>query len=129
MILRAMRLRVKKIVVVTGIIIVAAISIFTLWLYLWDGGFEVSKQRLILPGIRLNLQTVTTARGLVEYDMYGTEGPVVLSVHAGLGGANQGRLFAGWLQDDGFRILSPGSEAPSRPNFTSGKKVTGWRES
>jgi pimeloyl-ACP methyl ester carboxylesterase len=110
--LLAMRLPIKKIVIVSAIIILGAITIFTLFLITWDGGIAVGKHRVILPGVQLNLQTVTTARGPVEYDMYGTKGPVVLSIHAGLGGADQGRLFASWLQGDGYRILSP-----SRPGY------------
>jgi pimeloyl-ACP methyl ester carboxylesterase len=68
--------------------------------------------RELLPGVSIDLRTAQTALGPVQYDMFGTTGPGVLSVHAGLGGADQGRLFAGWLQDDGFRILSP-----SRPGY------------
>jgi pimeloyl-ACP methyl ester carboxylesterase len=102
----------KKIVLVAAIILLGAPTLFTLWLLTWDGGVAVGKQRVLLPGVQLNLQTVTTALGLVEYDLYGTKGPVVLSLHGGLGGADQGRLFASWLQGDGFRILSP-----SRPGY------------
>jgi pimeloyl-ACP methyl ester carboxylesterase len=54
-----------------------------------------------------------TRLGPIEYDLYGTEGrPVLLSVHAGLGGADQGRLFASWLRKDEFQVLSP-----SRPGY------------
>ncbi|MEV0592154.1 alpha/beta fold hydrolase [Nonomuraea cavernae] len=81
-------------------------------LLLWDGGIDTAPRRALLPGVQIDLRTATTRRGPVEYDLYGTEGPVVLSVHAGLGGADQGRLFASWLQKDGFRILSP-----SRPGY------------
>lgn len=85
---------------------------FTLWLPAWNKGASVSNDRQIMPGVQLNLQSTMTSRGLVEYDIYGTQGPVVLSLHGGFGGADQGRLFASWLQDDGFRILSP-----SRPGY------------
>lgn len=98
------RLPMIKIVIVAAIVIVVAVTIFAVWLYMWDAGFPAGKQRVLLPGVQLNLQTAATARGPVEYDLYGTKGPVVLSVHAGLGGADQGRLFASWLQDDGFRF-------------------------
>jgi pimeloyl-ACP methyl ester carboxylesterase len=107
-----MRLPLKRILIVAAIVILGATATFTLSLITWDGGFAVGKHRALLPGVQLNLQTVTTARGPVEYDLYGTKGPVVLSIHAGLGGADQGRLFASWLQGDGFRILSP-----SRPGY------------
>jgi len=81
-------------------------------LLLWDGGIDTAPRRELLPGVQIDLRTATTRLGPIEYDLYGTEGPVVLSVHAGLGGADQGRLFASWLQKDGFRILSP-----SRPGY------------
>jgi pimeloyl-ACP methyl ester carboxylesterase len=109
---RTRRRTMKKPVLVAAIILLGIPTLFTLWLLLWDGGVAVGNQRVLLPGVQLNLHAVTTARGLVEYDLYGTKGPVVLSVHGGLGGADQGRLFASWLQGDGFRILSP-----SRPGY------------
>jgi pimeloyl-ACP methyl ester carboxylesterase len=81
-------------------------------LILWDGGVNDDPRRQLLRGVAIDLKVVETARGPVEYDLYGAEGPVVLSVHGGLGGADQGRLFASWLQSEGFRILSP-----SRPGY------------
>ncbi|MEU4835834.1 alpha/beta hydrolase [Streptosporangium sp. NPDC023615] len=79
---------------------------------LWDGGIDTDPRRTILRDVRLDLRTAVTRLGPVEYDLHGTEGPVLLSVHAGLGGADQGRLFAAWLREDGFRVLSP-----SRPGY------------
>lgn len=113
----------KKIVLVGLSIILGVPTLFTLGLLAWDGGFTVSPHQVLLPGVQLNLRTVVTARGPVQYDLYGTKGPVVLSLHAGLGGADQGRLFASFLQGDEFRILSP-----SRPGYlgtplTSGKTL------
>jgi pimeloyl-ACP methyl ester carboxylesterase len=102
----------RKIVLVVASVIVGAPTLFTLGLLTWDGGFAVSPHQALVPGVQLNLRTVVTARGPVQYDLYGTKGPVVLSLHAGLGGADQGRLFASFLQGDGFRILSP-----SRPGY------------
>jgi pimeloyl-ACP methyl ester carboxylesterase len=81
-------------------------------LLVWDGGIDTGTRREILPGVRLDLRTAETSRGPVQYDLAGTRGSIVLSVHAGLGGADQGRLFADWLRDAGFRILSP-----SRPGY------------
>lgn len=81
-------------------------------LMLWDGGIENGPRREIAPGIEIDLKTTMTRRGPVEYDLSGPVGPVVLSVHAGLGGADQGRLLADWLRQSGFRILSP-----SRPGY------------
>ncbi|MFL5704295.1 MAG: alpha/beta fold hydrolase [Ktedonobacteraceae bacterium] len=109
---RAMRRPMKRIVLVGGSILVGAPTLFLLGLLIWDGGFAVGPHQVLLPGVQLNLQTVTTARGPVQYDRYGTQGPIVLSLHAGLGGADQGRLFASFLQEKGFRILSP-----SRPGY------------
>ncbi|MGP4104324.1 alpha/beta fold hydrolase [Nonomuraea sp. KM90] len=82
-------------------------------LLVWDGGIDGDPRREVLPGVRIDLRTAMTRHGPVEYDLHGAEGrPVVLSVHAGLGGADQGRLFAAWLERDGFRVLSP-----SRPGY------------
>jgi pimeloyl-ACP methyl ester carboxylesterase len=64
------------------------------------------------PGSPPAFARAETARGPMTYDLDGTDGPVVLSVHAGLGGADQGRLFARFLRDGGFRVLSP-----SRPGY------------
>ncbi|MDI6694233.1 MAG: alpha/beta hydrolase [Anaerolineales bacterium] len=102
----------KRLLRYAVVAIVGIAVIFTLWLLAWDDGFSVANDRQIMPGVRLNVQTAATSRGLVEYDMYGTQGPVVLSIHGGFGDADQGRLFASWLQEDGFRILSP-----SRPGY------------
>ena len=71
-----------------------------------------SAHERLLPGIELDLRTAHTARGSVQYDLAGGSGPTLLTVHGGLGGADQGRLFADWLRADGFRVLSP-----SRPGY------------
>ena len=81
-------------------------------LLLWDGGIDTGPRRELLPGVRLDLRTAQTPLGPVQYDLVGNDGPVVLSVHAGLGGADSGRLLADWLRGSGFRVLSP-----SRPGF------------
>jgi len=47
-----------------------------------------------------------------EMHMSGTRGPVILSIHGGLGGADQARLIANWLNTSTYRILSP-----SRPGY------------
>lgn len=101
----------KAVLLALGVLI-GIPALLAIGLTVWDGGADLDAQRELLPGVAVDLRTVQTERGPVEYDLYGTEGPVVLSVHAGLGGADQGRLFASWLQDDGFRILSP-----SRPGY------------
>lgn len=80
-------------------------------------------RRELMPGVRVDLRTAQTYVGPVEYDLHGTHGSVVLSVHGGLGGADQGRLFAGSLLGSDHRILSP-----SRPGYlgtplTSGRTI------
>lgn len=107
-----MKRRIFKIVRVVIAVLVGVPVAGIAGLLLWDGGIDTSPRRELLPGVRLDLRTAATRLGPIEYDLYGTEGPVVLSVHGGLGGADQARLFAGWLQEDGFRILSP-----SRPGY------------
>jgi pimeloyl-ACP methyl ester carboxylesterase len=103
---------VRRVVLVVLAVLVGLPVLGVAALLVWDGGIDTDPQRELLPGVRLDLRTADTARGPVEYDMAGMYGPVVLSVHAGLGGADQGRLFAEWLRVDGFRILSP-----SRPGY------------
>ena len=102
----------KRLLRYAVVVVVGIAVILTLLLLAWDDGISVANDRQIMPGVRLNLQTAVTSRGRVEYDLYGSQGPVVLSIHGGFGGADQGRLFAIWLQDEGFRILSP-----SRPGY------------
>lgn len=68
---------------------------------------EVEHQDRLLAGN----QVVTTAKGPVEYARTG-EGPVVLCVHGGPGGYDQGLLLFEWLTKAGFSIL-----APSRPGY------------
>lgn len=104
--------RVRRAVAVTAVTVVGVPVLLVGGLAAWDGGVDLSPQRELVPGVTVDLRTAETYRGPIEYDLYGDEGPVVLSVHAGLGGADQGRLFASWLQDDGYRILSP-----SRPGY------------
>ena len=71
----------------------------------------MSKQQ-VLPGVYIESRTIQTARGKVEYDLSDGTGPVVLAVHAGLGGSDQGRLINDWLAQKGYQILSP-----SRPGY------------
>lgn len=114
----------KRLLLIVGAAILSLAAIFLIWLFAGEDGSSPANDRQIMPGVELHLQTVMTSRGLVEYDLYGAQGPVVLSIHGGFGGADQGRLFASWLQNDGFRILSP-----SRPGYLgtplgSGKTYT-----
>ncbi|MEU8363107.1 alpha/beta hydrolase [Nonomuraea sp. NPDC048882] len=104
--------RVIKIFRVVLAVLVGIPAAVVAGLLLWDGSIDTGPRRELFPGVQIDLRTAQTRRGPIEYDLYGTEGPVLLSVHAGLGGADQGRLFAGWLQQGGFRILSP-----SRPGY------------
>ena len=56
-------------------------------------------------------QVVETAAGPVEYAVRG-EGPVLLSVHGGPGGYDQGLAIGECFRQNGFKIL-----APSRPGY------------
>jgi pimeloyl-ACP methyl ester carboxylesterase len=96
----------------TALVVLVLPALAVAALLVWDGGIDTGRQRELLPGIRLDLRTAATPLGPVEYDLAGSDGPVVLSLHAGLGGADQGRLFADWLRAGGFRVLSP-----SRPGY------------
>jgi pimeloyl-ACP methyl ester carboxylesterase len=77
---------------------------------------EVARQEELVA----QKQIVTTAKGPVEYARIG-EGPVVLTIHGGPGGYDQGIMLFEWLANAGFTLL-----APSRPGYlgtplTSGK--------
>ncbi|MEV5413476.1 alpha/beta hydrolase [Thermopolyspora sp. NPDC052614] len=104
--------RIVKIISITLAVLVGIPVAVLAGLLVWDGGIDDDPRREILDGVRIDLRTAVTRLGPIEYDLYGAKGPVLLSVHAGLGGADQGRLFADWLRGDSFRILSP-----SRPGY------------
>ena len=73
---------------------------------------QATKSREVLPGITIHPQIAETAAGPIEYDLTEGTGPVVLSVHGGLGGYDQGRIMAAWIDPAAYRILSP-----SRPGY------------
>lgn len=67
-----------------------------------------------------NPHIAETAKGAIEYARIG-EGPVVLAIHGGPGGYDQGLLLFEWVTKFGFSLI-----APSRPGYlgtpvTSGK--------
>ncbi|MCQ1538112.1 alpha/beta hydrolase [Methanocalculus taiwanensis] len=67
-----------------------------------------------------NPHIAKTAKGPIEYARIG-EGPVVLAIHGGPGGYDQGLLLFEWVTKSGFSLI-----APSRPGYlgtpvTSGK--------
>jgi len=66
----------------------------------------------VMPGVYIEPCIASTAKGAVEFDMSSTRGPVILSIYGGLGGADQARLIANWLNNSTYRILSP-----SRPGY------------
>ena len=66
----------------------------------------------VLPGIALDSQVIETERGPVEYDLTPGDGPVILVVHGGLGGVDQARCMAAWVDTARFRVLSV-----SRPGY------------
>jgi pimeloyl-ACP methyl ester carboxylesterase len=69
-------------------------------------------KRQVIPGVSIAPRMAETPHGKVEFDLTEGDGPVVLSVHGGIGGADQGRLIADWLAGGRYRILSP-----SRPGY------------
>jgi pimeloyl-ACP methyl ester carboxylesterase len=64
-------------------------------------------------------QSIETARGPVEYAERG-RGPVILCVHGGPGGYDQGLLIGEWFRVNGFKII-----APSRPGYLGTPLATG----
>lgn len=69
-------------------------------------------KREILPGLTISPRTLLTEKGLVEFDMGENNGPVILSVHAGLGGLDQARLVVNWISPNEYTLL-----CPSRPGY------------
>jgi hypothetical protein len=54
-----------------GVVVVGVPTLLILGLLVWDGGFAVDKDRVLMPGVELHLRTAATKQGPVEYDMYG----------------------------------------------------------
>lgn len=69
-------------------------------------------KKQVIPSISIDPKIIETVKGKAEYDLTEGTGPVVLAVHAGLGGVDQGRLINDWLYKKGYRILSS-----SRPGY------------
>lgn len=64
-------------------------------------------------------KTIETASGMIEYGDRG-EGPVILSIHGGPGGFDQGLGMADMFRKAGYRII-----APSRPGYLGTPLETG----
>ncbi|MDD5085176.1 MAG: alpha/beta hydrolase [Candidatus Omnitrophica bacterium] len=77
----------------------------------------------VMPGVFLTPITVKTKAGVVEYDITDTKSPVVLSSHGGIGGFDQARLLASWVDDKKYRILSPSRPGYLNTPLSSGRTV------
>ena len=69
-------------------------------------------KKQVVAGVYIDPKIIETAKGKIEYDFVDGTGPIVLAIHAGLGGVDQGRLINDWLAKKGYRILSS-----SRPGY------------
>ncbi len=74
----------------------------------------------VFPGITIHPQIVHTAKGPVEFDCTEGHGPVVLAIHGGLGGCDQARVMAEWIDPTRYHVLSP-----SRPGYLGTPLETG----
>ena len=72
----------------------------------------LTQPKEVLPGIAIRPRIADTTFGPIEYDLTEGDGPVVLSLHGGLGGCDQGRAMAAWVDTRRYRVLSP-----SRPGY------------
>lgn len=72
----------------------------------------MSDRKKVLSGIYIEPCTILTKKGPVEFDLSGMQGPVILSVHGGIGGVDQARLITNWLDNNAYRLL-----CPSRPGY------------
>jgi len=66
----------------------------------------------ILPNVYVRPKSVTTERGLIEFDMTEKENPVILGVHGGIGGLDQARILLDWINESDYRLL-----CLSRPGY------------
>jgi pimeloyl-ACP methyl ester carboxylesterase len=72
----------------------------------------MSNSSEVFPGVFINPKVIETKSGKIEYDLTEGNGPVVLVSHGGIGGVDQARVLANWVDTGKFRILSP-----SRPGY------------
>jgi len=72
----------------------------------------MSDKQELMPGVILEPKIVQTARGPIEVDDTGGDGPAVLVSHGGIGGVDQARCVVAWLDPAEYRLISP-----SRPGF------------
>src|SRR5579859_7356069 len=72
----------------------------------------MNSRRKVLPDMYIEPRIVVTEKGTVEFDMSGRAGPVILSVHGGIGGVDQARLITNWLDSSTYQLL-----CPSRPGY------------
>ena len=61
---------------------------------------------------KINPKIIDTEKGKIEFDITEGDLPTVLSIHGGLGGADQARVIASWVDKNKYRIL-----CPSRPGY------------
>ena len=66
----------------------------------------------LLPDVFIHPKIMDTDLGPVEYDLTDGDGPVVLVSHGGIGGVDQARVMAAWVETSKFRVLSV-----SRPGY------------
>ncbi len=72
----------------------------------------VMEPKEVLEGVTIEPRMAKTSAGDVEFDLSRGDGPVVMSIHGGIGGLDQGRVMAAWIDTGRYRVLSP-----SRPGY------------
>jgi pimeloyl-ACP methyl ester carboxylesterase len=72
----------------------------------------MGSRKEVLPDVFINPQVIETKKGKIEYDLTDGNNPVVLVSHGGIGGVDQARVLANWVNLNRYRILSP-----SRPGY------------
>ena len=80
----------------------------------------ITPSREVLPGVSIHPQVAHTSKGLIEFDWTDGKGPVVMSIHGGIGGCDQARIMTEWIDPVRYRILSP-----SRPGYLGTPLETG----
>jgi pimeloyl-ACP methyl ester carboxylesterase len=83
----------------------------------------MSGQIEVLPNVYVKPQIDQTEKGKVEYHLSEGDYPVVLVSHGGIGGLDQARVIASWVDETKFRILCPSRPGYLETPLDSGKTI------
>jgi pimeloyl-ACP methyl ester carboxylesterase len=82
-----------------------------------------SAEYKIFDDLSFESKVVETKQGKVEYHLSEGDGPVILISHGGLGGLDQARVMASWIDDAKYRLLCPSRPGYLETPLESGKTI------